>query len=513
MDISKRVLTTVLLLFLILAGGGLSMKQFSKNRTLRVAFPVQRKSLSYEPTDIRLGYEYIFLENVFSPLVEIDPKGSIQPGVAEKADWINDELRLTIRDNLKTASGTLITAADVVFSLKRLLVLSGNTHGNFKDLICPGHTLKSVDDDCPGIRSDSNFVYLNAKERKPFLLPMLAAIDFAVIPKSSCDLVTLAIVNFKETSGPYFVSDDDGNGNIELKLNTNHYHAANDIADTIKLVGMDSKIQGASLKALVDNQVDLLTTIDTVKADELIKFVKKDSEYSIHTTMKIRTMALVFTERGEKEFTAAERRYIGERINTAFLKIYNDSPGFEKREEFFPSLGEGGLTKEQHSKLVAIRSSGSVAPKQSIRIGLMKRGSFEAWQKPILDELPLADCYHESGPPDLKKDLKPEDMPHAFVVSTDTGYKEDIGLISFSLNAGFLGIKKSAREKWLANYMSINDKNVRVQKLKELHYEALASPIIVPFMATPYAALVRKPWRMELSELYANNPLWLIKTN
>jgi hypothetical protein len=94
---------------------------------------------------------------------------------------------------------------------------------------------------------------------------------------------------------------------------------------------------------------------------------------------------------------------------------------------------------------------------------------------------------------DLKKDLKPEDMPHAFVVSTDTGYKEDIGLISFSLNAGFLGIKKSAREKWLANYMTINDKNVRVQKLKELHYEALASPIIVPFMATPYAALVRKP--------------------
>ncbi|OYZ24209.1 MAG: hypothetical protein B7Y39_01940 [Bdellovibrio sp. 28-41-41] len=513
MVVSKRLSIIIGILFLLTAGGGLSMKQLNTNRTLRVAFPEQRKSLSYEPTDIRLGYEYIFLENVFSPLVEIDAKGSIQPGVAEKADWINDELRLKIRDNLKTASGVLITAQDVVFSLKRLLVLSGNTHGNFKDLICPGHILKTVEDECPGIKSEGNYVYLNAKERKPFLLPMLAAIDFAIIPRTSCDPQTLAIINLKETSGPYFVSDDDGNGNIELKLNPNHYHAASDIADIIKLVGMNPKVQGDSLKALVENRVDLLTTIDTVKADELIKFVKHDSDFSIHTTMKIRTMALVFTDRGEREFSAAERRYIGERVKAAFFKIYHDSSGFEKREEFFPSLGEGGLTNDQQSKLAKIRSNGEVEPKKSVRIGLMKRGSFDAWSKPIKEELPLADCYHESGPPDLKKDLKPEDMPHAFVVSTDTAYKEDIGLISFSLNAGFLGVKKPEREKWLANYMATNDKDIRVQKLKALHFEALAAPIIVPFMATPYAAVVRKPWRMELSELYANNPLWLIKIN
>lgn len=88
---------------------------------------------------------------------------------------------------------------------------------------------------------------------------------------------------------------------------------------------------------------------------------------------------------------------------------------------------------------------------------------------------------------------------------------EDISLISYSLNAGLLGLQKSERTKWLSDYMATDDKALRIQKLKALHFKALAEPFIVPLMASPYAALVRKPWKMELSELYANNQLWRIK--
>lgn len=246
------------------------MKKQEVSRTLRVAFPVARKSLSYEPTNIRLGYEYIFLENIFSTLVEMDTKGVLQPGVAEKAEWINNELRLTIPEGIRTASGLPIDASDVLFSLKRLLVLSGNTHGNFKDLICPEAELKSIEDECKGLRQEGRYIFLSVGERKPFLLPMLAAIDFAIIPKSSCDPKTLEIINLRETSGPYYVASDDGAGNIELRLNPHHFHASKEIADKVLLVPMDPKNQRESIQALLDNRVDLLTTVDTSKADDLI---------------------------------------------------------------------------------------------------------------------------------------------------------------------------------------------------------------------------------------------------
>ena len=487
------------------------MKKQEVNRTLKVAFPVARKSLSYEPTNIRLGYEYIFLENIFSTLVEMDTKGVLQPGVAEKAEWINNELRLTIPDGIRTASGLLIDASDVLFSLKRLLVLSGNTHGNFKDLICPGAELKSIEDECKGLRQEGRYIFLSVGERKPFLLPMLAAIDFAIIPKSSCDPKTLEIINLRETSGPYYVASDDGAGNIELQLNPHHFHASQEIADKVLLVPMDPKNQRESIQALLDNRVDLLTTVDTSKADDLIPLAESHPEYSLHTTMKIRTIILVFTERGQRELSLPERKYISEKVRGVFAKLLEHSPGYERQTEFFPALSEGGLSKSQQESLEILNGKASTVPQKNFRLGIMKRGAFDTWADPIRVQLPQADCYLEQTPPDLQKDIKPENMPHAFIASTDTGFMEDISLISFSLNAGFLGLPKKERDKWLATYMSMDNRTERIAKLKDLHFNALRDFIVVPTMASPYASLVRKPWRMEFSDLFANNQLWLIK--
>lgn len=506
----KTFVLTASALVTLAVGGVIKMKN-RVDRTLRVAFPVALPATAYEPTSIGLGYQYIFLENIYSTLIEIAADGSIGSGVAEKADWIDEELRLKIREGLRTQSGNTITADDVVFSLKRLLVLSGNTHGNFKDIVCPGIDLNSVEDPCAGIRREGSFVFLNARGKKSFLLPMLGAIDFAIIPKASVDAKSLKIVNMAETSGPYYVANDDGHGHIELRLNPYHYHAAPNVPEKIVLVPTNSKIQGDSIQKLLDHQVDHLTTIDAAKADELIGFAEKNPEFERHVTMKIRSMVVVFTERGQKELSPAERRYIGQKLGLAFDEIYKGIHGIEPRHEFFPTMSEGGLTPEQEKELKIVRAKGLQAPQKSFRIGLIKRGPLEVWAGPINKQIPQAECYIETGAPDLKRDLKPEDTPHAFIASTDTGFMEDISLISYSLNAGLLGLKKSERTKWLQDYMSTDDKPKRIKKLKALHFNALASPTIVPLMGTPYAALVRKPWHMELSELFANNQLWRIR--
>jgi hypothetical protein len=125
--------------------------------------------------------------------------------------------------------------------------------------------------------------------------------------------------------------------------------------------------------------------------------------------------------------------------------------------------------------------------------------------------LPTADCYRENNFPDFKKYDNLIDESHVFIASTDTGFLEDISLISYSLNAGLLGLTRSERKQWLTEYMADDYQMTRIQKLKNLHFQALAEPVLVPLIASPYTALIRRPWKMELSELFANNQLWRIK--
>jgi hypothetical protein len=146
-----------------------------------------------------------------------------------------------------------------------------------------------------------------------------------------------------------------------------------------------------------------------------------------------------------------------------------------------------------------------------LRIGLLKRSGIETWSEPLTRVLPGADFYKETDAPDLKKNVDPNEMPDAFICATDTGFMEDISLISYSLNAGLLGLRKEDRPKWLADYMATVQKSERMKKLRQLHFDALANPVIIPLMASPYTAVVRKPWKIELSDMYANNQLWRIK--
>lgn len=513
MKTKKRLIYFIALLVLITAGVLNFMNQNKNEKILKVAFPSKLKSTDYEPTRISFDYEYIFLENIFSPLVEIAKDGSLTSGVAEKTEWIDDELKLTIRKNLKTSSGKAITTEDVLFSLKRLLILSGNTHGNFKDIVCPTTDIKLVLEECSGLRADREAVYINAKGKKTFLLPMLGAIDFAIIPKASVDEKSLKIINTKETSGPYYVESDDGNGNITLKANPYHFFFSQDIAEKIILVPTNSQDKTHSLKLFQQGLIDHITTIDTARSEELIRFAKGNSDADLHVTAKIRNLILVFTEIGQKKFSSSERIAVGEKARIAFSEIYKGVEGFEQHFEFFPNLSFGGLTDQQRENLEKTRTQKNLLSDKSIQIGLIKRGPLEEWSRPIKKHLPQAECYIETNMPDFKKDMTTDQMPDAIIVSTDTGFTEDISLLSYSLNAGLLGLSKLERAKWLADYMSVDNKEIRIKKVKDLHYNALSKGDTIPLIASPYTAIVRKPWKIELSELFANNQLWRIKHN
>ena len=314
--------------------------------TLRVAFPYKKKATEYDPIKIQLAPDYIFLENIFSTLIELSKdKGAPTSSIAKSFSWIGNELHFEIRDDLYTIDGYKITAKDVEFSLKRLLILSKNTHGNLKDLICPQGPLKAISESCRGIAIDGNKIILKPNVKTPFLLKMLASIDFAILPIPSVDLETLKIKDYRNTSGPYYVEADDGNGNILLAANKNHFHFNKSIPQKIQMIPSGMSGVPDSLAQFKANKVDFITTIDRASFEEVIQFSKVNSQSKLHQTLDIKTYVAVYTEKGMKRFSTEERLGIGKKLKRIFLQDYKAISAYKPTDQFFPAHGDGGLTK------------------------------------------------------------------------------------------------------------------------------------------------------------------------
>jgi len=482
---------------------------------LRVAFPYAKPASAYEPARIHLAPEYIFLENIYSPLVELSASnGVVGPGVAESYRWSGNELHLVIRGNLKTISGQPITAADAEFSLKRLMTLPGNTHGDFRKLICGNMQLKSVEESCDGIRTEGNELILKTTTAgKTFLLPMLASIDFAVILKSAVDPKTLKIIDFQNTSGPYYVAQDSENGEIQLKANPHHFHYTATMPQTVQLVPTDSQNPNGSLDDFTNDRVDFITTIDSARADDVIAYSRTRSDATLHATMNIRSFLLAFSERGRRELTKDERFAIGKKIRESMVKKMAGIDGYEKSTQFFPAFGEGAIEEDKMNRIDESFESPKLVPNKTLKLTLLRLGDTSKFIEAAKEAIPQVEVSEAKNSPDFTEYASPDDMPQMFIAGPDTGFLEDIGLISYSLNTGYFGLSKDERGAWLKRYMETLEKSRRLELLKELHEASLREPIIVPLLVAPYAALARKPWKIGLSQLHANNQLWLVQTN
>jgi hypothetical protein len=508
--ISKKSLGLFLTTVFVIIGLIFLCKSLKKEELsmdiLKVAFPYSKSASEYEPTKIYLAPEYIFLESIYSSLIEFDISGNIQSGVAQTFDWHGNELHFEIRKNLKTIDGIRITAKDVEFSLKRLMVMTGNTHGNLKDILCPNVDLKSIDDICQNLEVRNDFLIIFKPAKKDvFLVKMLTALDFAIIPKTSVDLKTLKIIDYRNTTGPYFVEHDDEHGKIILAANPNHYHYSQKMAKKVELVPTDKNTPNSSLADFESGKVDFLTTVDFTTAEKIIDYAKMNPGNNLHSTINIRTFMLLFTNSGLEKLTKEERFYLGTEIKSIFKEHYKSSPTFKETEQFFPIFGEGSIDETQlkqlNSILTSVKLSGLFAKKLSLK--LIRLGDATSLSKNISDKFPSISIATGTN--------TFEDKPDIFISGPDTGFFEDITLISYSLNAGHLGLSKEESAIWLKDYMETTEKEDRLKKLRKLHFEALMKPSVVPLMSAPYVALARKPWVPKLSKYFANNPLWQVE--
>lgn len=456
------------------------------------------------------------MDNLYSPLIEVDAKGSLIPGAAKYFEWVGDDAVFTFRDDLRTIDGYPITAQDAAFSLKRIIKLTQNTHGNLKDLLCPNHVIESVSDDCPGIEVKDGKLILKPGGRKPFLFPMLAAIDFAVVPEKSVDLSTLKIKDYRNTSGPFYVSEDAGSGRLTLQANPLHYNFSAKMPQEIKLIPMDKSNPSSSLDALLQGNVDFVTLIDAATPQDVMQFHKEHaSQFNLFRTMDFRNILISFTERGRSVFSREQRIHIGRQVRALFKQHIETSLAYKPSEQFFPVFGEGGLSDEQLSQVrtafseaseIQFDGKGVTAP--IVRLALEKE-----FQEILSQVLPGITVRAGRNPTFENYAGREKEMPLLFIAGPDTSFMEDIGLISYSMNAGYLYIAKPDQKKWLADYQNIGDKSERIAKLNQLHFHTIKEAIVIPIAVAPYVALISKDWNMGFSPVYAENKLWRISKN
>ena len=484
----------------------------SKDRTLRVAFPSDSAVDSYEPAKIHFTNEYIFLESIYSPLVELsDDKGTPVSSVARRYYWKGNELHLVIRDDLETIDGHQVGVDDVVASLKRLLILSQNTHGDFKNLVCPDVELKNLEQDCPGMVVKGNSLILNLTNYRDFLIPMLASIDFAIIPRASIDPKTLKIIDYRNTSGPYYVESDEGNGRITLRANPKHFHFDERMAKEVVLVPTKGMSQKQVIDEYNEQKIDHITTVNGFSVNEIGKVDTGDSR--IHRTIHIKTEIAYITEKGKKRLALKKRLAFAKSLQKSFHYYYSNKTGYKTIRQFFLSLGNQGFSQEEENLLE--RTFAEVSMEQSgegISLGIFKSNpkSLRKYGEVAKTYMPNLQVIQAKSIPAFVRSSY-EDTPDYLIVNTDSGFLEDIGLLSYTISLGAFGLSKKDGKVWLNEYMNTGDKKERLAKLKQMHLESLTQGLMIPLASAPCLAVARKPWRPELSPLFANNPLWKIR--
>lgn len=494
----------LLILFSLMLSGHLQGEL--KSSVLKMSLPPISLE-EVDPAKIVYSHQYILLENLYRPLVEMDVNGQIVPGIASKFEFDGNKLIFTFREGAKTASGKPIKAQDAAFSLKRLFIFSTNTHGDLKSLICPNQNIKKISDKCSGIEVINNKLILTFDGPKTFILPMLTSIDFAIIPESSVDKISLQIVDYRNTSGPWYL-DSFSKEKAILKVNKNHYYYSKEIPKKVEIF-----LSNDDFELFKANKIDLIPTVNRSAIKEVIHIDHEITDTDLHQTTPIKLSYGVFTSRGMSRLSRSDRMHVAKKVREVFSQYSKDSlNGYTLTDRFFPQLGEGDLSKDQHKKLTKAYESFDIHKNKlnkKVKVGIFRFHEWKTKLYDLYDKSQIANFGFEviNGLP--SKD-KYSDIDF-YLIEGDTGFFESITLLSYysSVDNVLFGDSTQSK-KFIETYVKEEIKSKRLRLLRDVHFEMLSSYRVVPLAVRPYIAISRNGWKLDHSRFFANFPLWLV---
>lgn len=499
---------TILAIPYILICGALTALIFNHQRIYnmhtKVSIPTY-ENFSIEvldPSNVVDSQQSNLLRSIYSTLVYFDTDGRIRSGLAEKFEVNNNTIRFYIRDNFKSSAGDLITAKDIYLSFKRLLILDKNTHGKLTDFINCNLVPKSITSDCEGLRFEGQIFEMDLKEAKfiPFFLPILANPDFSILPEKAVNYSgDLKIINFKNTSGPYYLESSTKDKTV-FHVNKKHYLIDDRNPETIELIPAGN----SRIEKLKNGDFDIILTFQALYLRD-IDLLGDLSNFNIHKTMPIKLFIVNFTPNGRKKLHREERLGIGAQLRNAFYNSFSGRRDFNPTNDYFSVVGDGALQPEQQKQITNAFNTFENKLTREITADISVTWAEKA--KSIVEKIPY--CKFVELVRKNNKLIEPS--PDAYVIDTDSGGFDNTSLLSYMQSFGGLGMTDSEFSKWLSDYVDTKDTIERLKKFRDLHFNILYNAQVIPIGIEPYYGIARKPWKIEAYQMFAGSPFWTIK--
>lgn len=507
---TKKILTAGLLFAALVAAAGVIYHSYMpKTNPLEISLSsVYNKPLSvYDPALIENAAQHIVLGNTYSPLLEYTNAGELSSAIASSFGWEGSEAHFRIRPGLKTIDGTAIDAYDVENTLKRLFILKSNTHGDLKSIICSGVKLKSLDDKCPNIevREAGALFVIKFKTPNTFLFPMLTAMDYAIIPSKSMDSKSLKVVDYRNTSGPYWI-DEKTDEHMVLRANPHNFHYSAKMPQKVEFVYLKDAKADTPLGMFIDKKINHITTVGSSPEILLNHFADKTG-VSMHLTEPMWLRYVSFTKRGRNEFSEKKRIRIANTLKKILLEEFLKLNGYVDAPQLFPGFGKGSLSAEELQKL---KEKYEAEPAEEVF-----KEKMVAWFFPkryitrLKEHFPNTEFLDGDNLPcfiDAKS--RGESFPQFYFAGTDMGFQEDISLLSYKINTEKFHLTGKAGGDWIKKYIQEENDARKIKMLKKLHYDTLDKAVTRPLVFCPYVSVARSPWKMDFPRYTYDNNFW-----
>lgn len=161
-----------------------------------------------DPAKIELTGDWYLLDHLSSGLAGFDnQKKKFEALLAESWSIASDGTHVfKLRPGVRFHDGSAITTKDVLWSIKRILMLKTSTHFPLWDYIEGCENLKSLDQECTGLREiSSSEVGIKLKERVDSFFLQLASPETGIWAASDMDPKTGRLTPTK-FSGPYYAT-------------------------------------------------------------------------------------------------------------------------------------------------------------------------------------------------------------------------------------------------------------------------------------------------------------------
>ncbi|HMN68521.1 MAG TPA: ABC transporter substrate-binding protein [Bdellovibrionales bacterium] len=210
-----------------------------------------------DPAKIDSTGDWYYLSHVSSGLVSYDSqKQKFAPLMVESLSTEENGVhRFQLLPGLKFHDGTPLTVKDVVWSIKRQLLLKSSTHFRLWDYVVGCEDLKSLDQECEGLKAVSDFeIEIKLKIRADSFFLQLASPETGIWAASDMNPQTGELKATK-FSGAYFVKNIEAES--ALLLRNPHAVLSQKFPESPKSIRLVKVALPALNQALKDKKVDL----------------------------------------------------------------------------------------------------------------------------------------------------------------------------------------------------------------------------------------------------------------